>query len=147
MNSIMKSNKPSIKQIFNISAGDFSAAGSASSSIKNMLKRIGIDDRTIRRVAVATYEAEMNIAIHSLGGTLYIEVFPDAITIIANDKGPGIKDTALAMEEGYSTAPDEIREMGFGAGMGLPNMKKCSDEFNIESTMGVGTRVEMKMYN
>ena len=143
----MKNNKPSIKQTFDISAGNFSVAGSASSRIKNMLKRFGIDDKIIRRVAVATYEAEMNIAIHSHGGTLCIEIFPDVIIIVAKDKGPGIKNVALAMEEGYSTATDEIRAMGFGAGMGLPNMKKCSDEFDIQSTLGVGTRVEMKMYN
>jgi len=122
------------------------AAGDASSHIKSVLKKLGIAADVVRRAAVAAYEAEMNIVIHSLGGTLTIEIASDHMDIVAEDHGPGIADIDLAMQEGYSTAPDEIREMGFGAGMGLPNMKKCSDVFRISSEPGAGTSVLMRIY-
>ncbi len=124
---------------FAVEQGDFTRAGEASSKIKKVLSQLGFPGSLIRRVAIAAYEAEMNIVIHSWGGELEAEIFPDNVTIIASDRGPGIPDIALAMEEGYSTAPDKVREMGFGAGMGLPNIKNCATEFTIESGEGRGT--------
>lgn len=130
---------------FPIEKDDFERAGEASSKIKKILRQLGMDSGIIRRVAIGAYEAEMNIVIHSLGGTIGITIDPEMIIITAEDTGPGIEDIELAMQEGYSTAPDRIREMGFGAGMGLPNMKKCSDSFEIESIVGKGTKIVMKM--
>jgi len=131
---------------YHITGGDFNTAGEASSNIKKRLKQIGIDSSVVRRVAIATYEAEMNIVIHAYRGIIAVKIAPGFIEIIAKDEGPGIKDIELAMQEGYSTAPDKVRELGFGAGMGLPNMKKCSDEFYIDSTVGEGTEVRMVIY-
>ena len=131
---------------FPIEKDDFERAGEASSKIKKILRQLGMDSGIIRRVAIGAYEAEMNIVIHSLGGTIGITIDPETIIITAEDTGPGIENIELAMQEGYSTAPDRIREMGFGAGMGLPNMKKCSDSFEIESIVGKGTKIVMKMY-
>jgi len=128
---------------FNVAGMDFQSAGSGASKIKRMLQEIGLDHSTVRRCAVCAYEAEMNIVIHAWRGVLRARVTPEAVEIIAEDEGPGIEDIALAMQEGYSTAPAHIREMGFGAGMGLPNMKKCSDELSIESKPGIGTTVRM----
>ncbi|WP_206706851.1 CBS domain-containing protein [Koleobacter methoxysyntrophicus] len=128
---------------FNIIGGDFNRAGEASGQIKAKLKQLGIDSETIRRAAIASYEAEMNIVIHAYEGALMVTVAEKYIKIIAKDKGPGIPNIELAMQEGYSTASDKIRELGFGAGMGLPNMKRCSDEFEIQSEVGVGTSVKM----
>lgn len=131
-----------INYTFNIEKNDFVCAGQASSNIKKLLMQIGIDSSIIRRAAIATYEAEMNIVIHSSsGGSLSLQVCPDCIEILAEDSGPGIDDVELAMKEGYSTAPDWIREMGFGAGMGLHNMKKCSDFFRIETKKDMYTKV------
>lgn len=135
-----------IKYVYDIKSRDFMAAGDASSHTKLVLKKLGVNADIVRRAAVAAYEAEMNITIHSMGGTMTVEITSEHINIIAEDRGPGIADIELAMQEGFSTAPDEIREMGFGAGMGLPNMKKCSDEFDIKSDLGVGTRVFMRIY-
>jgi len=137
---------PNIKYVYEIKSRDFMSAGDASAYIKSVLKKLGLDHEIIRRVAVAAYEAELNIAIHSVGGVLTVEITPDYIDIIGEDRGPGIEDIALAMQEGFSTAPEEIREMGFGAGMGLPNMKKCSDEFRIHSELGKGTKIFMRIY-
>lgn len=128
---------------FNIIGGDFNRAGEASGQIKAKLKQLGIDSETVRRAAIASYEAEMNIVIHAYEGALMVTVAEKYIKIIAKDKGPGIPNIDLAMQEGYSTASDKIRELGFGAGMGLPNMKRCSDEFEIQSEVGVGTSVKM----
>ncbi|MDD3839595.1 MAG: ATP-binding protein [Clostridia bacterium] len=128
---------------FDIKGGDFSAAGEASSKTKKTLKQLGIDSHIIRRVAIATYETEMNIVIHADEGRMEIDVTPERIIIYANDRGPGIESIELAMKEGYSTAPDNIRELGFGAGMGLPNMKKCSDSFDIKTKVGEGTKIKM----
>lgn len=135
-----------IRYDFEIEKDDFERAGEASSSIKKILRQLGLNSGIIRRVAIAAYEAEMNLVIHSNGGSIVIEIDPRKVTIYANDKGPGIKDVKLAMKEGYSTASDKIREMGFGAGMGLPNMKKCSDDFSIKSILKEGTFIVMKMF-
>jgi anti-sigma regulatory factor (Ser/Thr protein kinase) len=135
-----------IQYSFNVEKDDFDRAGEASSNIKKILRQLGIDAAIIRRIAIATYEAEINIVIHSLGGKIELEVDPQSIKIIAEDRGPGIANIELAMQEGYSTASDKVREMGFGAGMGLPNMKKCSDKFEVESVFGKGTTIKMVMY-
>jgi serine/threonine-protein kinase RsbT len=131
---------------FNVEKDDFDRAGEASSSIKKILRQLGIDTAIIRRVAISTYEAEINIVIHSLGGTINLEIDTNSIKITAKDRGPGIADIELAMQVGYSTATDKVREMGFGAGMGLPNMEKCADKFEVESVVGIGTTITMHMY-
>lgn len=132
-----------IKLTFTIKQGDFIRAGEASSRIKKTLLQLGFTGTMIRSVAIATYEAEMNIVIHSWGGSIEAEICPDCITIVAQDTGPGIADINKAMQEGFSTAPEHIREMGFGAGMGLPNMRNCSNEFKIESALDKGTKIIM----
>ena len=130
---------------FEILSRDFLRAGDAASTIKRYLSQNGFDPDLVRRAAVASYEAEMNIVIHSLGGTLTAQVEPDLLLITAVDVGPGIEDIGLAMTEGWSTADEEARRMGFGAGMGLPNMQKCSDKFEITSSLGAGTMVRMTL--
>jgi len=130
-------------QSFVIQGGDFYDAGKASTEIKMVLKQLGINSSTIRRVAIAAYEAEMNVVMYARRATLDFEVTPEQIRIVVDDEGPGIPDIELAMKEGYSTATDEMREMGFGAGMGLPNIKKNSDDFKIESIVGKGTKLEI----
>ncbi len=135
-----------IRYTFNIEKDDFDRAGEASSNIKKILRQLGIDSAIIRKISIATYEAEINIVIHSLGGQIDFEVEPNCIKIVAKDRGPGIANIELAMQEGYSTATEKVREMGFGAGMGLPNMKKCSDKFTVESEIGKGTIISMEMY-
>lgn len=130
---------------FEIISRDFLRAGDAASTIKRYLSQNGFDPELVRRAAVAAYEAEMNIVIHSLGGMLTAQVEPDLILITAVDIGPGIPDIPLAMTEGWSTADEEARRMGFGAGMGLPNMQKCSDKFEITSSPGTGTMVRMTL--
>lgn len=136
----MKSNS---SYTYNIEKDDFLRAGQASSNIKKILMQLGVDSSIIRRAAIATYEAEINIVIHSNGGKITLNLFSEYIEIVAKDYGPGIDDINLAMQEGYSTASDNVREMGFGAGMGLPNMKRCSDEFEIETKKGEYTKVSM----
>ncbi len=131
---------------FDISGGNLDSAGEASSTIKSKLKQLGIGYSIIRRVAIASYETEMNIVLHANRGTLSVYVAEDHIKIIAVDEGPGIPNVELAMQEGYSTATEQIREMGFGAGMGLPNMKKCSDQFEIHSDIGKGTKVMIVIF-
>ncbi len=128
---------------YDVVSEDFINAGSASKQIKSSLLKLGLNNSLVRKIAIATYEAEMNLAIHSLGGFINIEVIEDKITVTVKDVGPGIKDVSLAMTEGFSTASQSVREMGFGAGMGLPNMRLCCSEFNIESTLGVGTTIVM----
>ena len=128
---------------FDVRAGEFQTAGDASASIKRKLKQIGIDSTVLRRIAVASYEAELNLIIHSHGGKLTLEMTPDSIILISADVGPGIADISKAMQEGFSTASEEARDLGFGAGMGLPNMKRNADGFSIESEVGVGTRIQM----
>ncbi len=128
---------------FTVERGNFLSAGDASSKIKKILQSIGLENGLIRKISIATYEAEMNLVIHSLGGTIRVSIERDKVIINVEDEGPGIEDINLAMTEGYSTASNEIREMGFGAGMGLPNIKKCSDKFNINSMKDVGTKILM----
>jgi anti-sigma regulatory factor (Ser/Thr protein kinase) len=136
-------NEGVLNKTFDVAAGDFASAGSASTSIKEMLKRLGVNPAVIRRVAVAAYEAEMNLIIHSRGGQLTLIVDPPQIRLHCQDAGPGIPDVARALEEGFSTAPESVQELGFGAGMGLPNMKRCANEFDISSAIGVGTQIWM----
>ena len=133
-----------MKYHYTISGDDFSRAGNASSEIKKTLQRLGIPPDVIKRTAVAMYEAEINMVVHAGGGEADISIEPGYIAIVMSDHGPGIPDIELAMKDGYSTAPELVRELGFGAGMGLPNMKRNADELKIESTPGKGTTVTMK---
>lgn len=128
---------------YDIEQDDFSRAGEASSKIKKLLKQLGIDSGIIRRIAIASYEAEINVVIHSNGGKITVFVKSDCIEVFVEDEGPGIENVEMAMTEGFSTATSAIRELGFGAGMGLPNMKRCSDDFFIESKLGESTRLKM----
>lgn len=128
---------------FELEGGNFSKAGLASSQIKKVLKQLGVDPRIIKRVVIALYEAEVNIVAHAWRGTVVAEIDADKITLLLEDEGPGIPDIQQAMQEGFSTASAAVREMGFGAGMGLPNMKKNVDELQIESRPGKGTTVRM----
>ena len=128
---------------YDISADDFTRAGEASSDVKRKLKQMGVDPEAIRKVAIAMYEGEMNMVIHASGGLITVEITPQQIKMILADVGPGIPDVELAMQAGYSTAPDEIRSLGFGAGMGLPNMKKYSDNMEINTKLGEGTTITM----
>ena len=132
-----------IRLEYELKALHFNAAGEASSKTKRVLQQIGVRADVVRRIAISAYEAEMNVIIHSLGGVMRVLIFPDRTEITFEDQGPGIADVNLAMKEGYSTAPDYVREMGFGAGMGLPNMARCADQFSIESEVGVGTKIIM----
>jgi len=128
---------------FDIDGENFTSAGEASVKIKKLLREMGFTPEIIRRVSVAMYEGEINMVIHANGGTADINVFCDKIEIILADNGPGIDNIELAMQEGYSTAPDNIRSLGFGAGMGLPNMKRYTDDMKIESEVGKGTTIYM----
>lgn len=130
---------------YEIPADDFTRAGEASSNVKRKLKQMDISPDIIRKVAIAMYEGEINMVIHAGGGNIEVVITPEDIQITLKDQGPGIVDIEKAMEAGYSTAPDNIRALGFGAGMGLPNMKKYTDYLQIESTVGVGTKVTMKV--
>ena len=128
---------------YDISADDFTRAGEASSDVKRKLKQMGVSPDAIRKVAIAMYEGEINMVIHAKGGVITVEITPEKIKMILADVGPGIPDVKLAMQAGYSTAPDEIRSLGFGAGMGLPNMKKYSDSKDIDTRIGEGTTITM----
>lgn len=132
-----------MEQIFPVEAGAYATAGEASTTIKRKLKQLGVDAAVLRRVSVASYEVELNLVIHSMGGTLTLQVDPERVTLISQDVGPGIPDIDKAMTEGYSTANEEARNLGFGAGMGLPNMKRNATNFDIQSQVGVGTRILM----
>ncbi|GAP14921.1 predicted transcriptional regulator, contains C-terminal CBS domains [Longilinea arvoryzae] len=141
------SDRTSLILRYNIKAHDFSHAGEASSNIKRALVRLGANTQIARRTGIAVYEAEMNLIIHTTeGGVIRVEIEPHQISIDAYDYGPGIKDIELAMRPGYSTASEEIRELGFGAGMGLVNISRCVDQMLLESTVGKGTRLRMKIY-
>ena len=133
----------SVRLEYEIDGDNFTSAGEASVKVKKNLRQMGFAPETIRRVSVAMYEGEINMVIHAQGGKATVDVFDDKIVIVLADRGPGIPDIDLAMQAGYSTAPDNIRSLGFGAGMGLPNMKKNTDEMTIESTLGVGTTITM----
>lgn len=128
---------------FEVDGDNFTSAGEASVKMKKNLRLLGISPDVIRRVAIAMYEGEINMVIHAGGGEVTVTVYPDKIDIVLDDRGPGIADVDLAMREGFSTAPENIRNLGFGAGMGLPNMKKNTDFMSIESTLGVGTKISM----
>jgi anti-sigma regulatory factor (Ser/Thr protein kinase) len=130
-------------QSFVIGGKDFTNAGRASTEIKSILKQLGVDPAVVRRAAIASYEAEMNVVMYAERATLTFRMTPETITICVDDRGPGIPDIALAMQEGYSTATQEMREMGFGAGMGLPNIRKNADVFTLDSVVGKGTRLEI----
>ena len=136
----------SIKLHYDVPGDDFTRAGEASGLVKRKLKQLGFSPDVIRRVAIAMYEGEINMVIHANGGKIDVEMTPEKIDMVLADTGKGIPDIEKAMQEGWSTAPDEVRSLGFGAGMGLPNMKKYSDEMRIESTVGVGTTVYMTVY-
>ena len=131
---------------YTIDGDDFTRAGEASSSVKNKLKMLGVSSDAIRKVAIAMYEGEINMVIHAEGGTISVSVSDDAVTMVLADRGPGIPDIDKAMQEGYSTAREDVRSLGFGAGMGLPNMKKYSDEMTIDSVVGEGTTLRMVVY-
>lgn len=128
---------------YEISADDFTRAGEASSDVKRKLKQMGVSPEAIRKVAIAMYEGEINMVIHAKGGEITVKITPEEIVMILADVGPGIPNIDLAMQAGYSTAPDEIRSLGFGAGMGLPNMKKYSDQMDIDTRIGEGTTITM----
>jgi len=131
---------------YKLTGGDFTKAGYASSEVKKILKQLNIDFRIIKRVVVALYEAEVNIVAHAFEGVIKVEIDKDKIILVLTDKGPGIPDIELAMTEGFSTASEKVRQMGFGAGLGLPNMKRNTDKLIVESVVGEGTRVEMVHY-
>lgn len=128
---------------YDVDGGNFTSAGQASVQVKKNLRQLGIDPETIRRVSIAMYEGEINMVIHAGGGEAEVIVSDSSITIILKDTGPGIANIEQAMQEGFSTAPDNIRSLGFGAGMGLPNMKRYTDRMEIDSTVGVGTTITM----
>lgn len=130
---------------YDVDGGNFTSAGQASVRVKKNLRQLGIDAETIRKVSIAMYEGEINMVIHAGGGEADVVVDGNGVTIVLIDHGPGIANIEKAMEEGYSTAPDDVRSLGFGAGMGLPNMKRYTDSMNIESTVGAGTTITMKV--
>ena len=130
---------------FDVQGNDFTSAGQASVQVKKNLRQLGFDPEIIRRVSIAMYEGEINMVIHAGGGVAEVIVSEECIEIILDDTGPGIKDINQAMQAGYSTASETIRSLGFGAGMGLPNMKKNTDSMEITSTLGVGTRIKMRV--
>jgi len=135
-----------LKLLFSIQGGNFTQAGQPSSEVKKVLKQLGIDAKTIKNIVIALYEAEVNVVAHAYRGTVEVEIDDSQIVILVSDEGPGIADIELAMQPGYSTASKEVRDMGFGAGLGLPNIKKNTDELSIESEVGKGTKVKMTNY-
>lgn len=135
-----------VKYTYVIDGEDFTRAGEASSDVKGKLKKMGVAPDVVRKVAIAMYEGEINMVVHANGGEITVLISPKDIEMILKDKGPGIPDIEKAMQAGYSTANENIRSLGFGAGMGLPNMKKYSDELGIETEIGVGTTVTMKVF-
>ena len=135
-----------IKLVYPVEGGDMIEAGEASSKMKLTLKKLGLPQDVIRRASICMYEGEINMVIHAGGGEIDVDIAPDAVHMVLRDQGPGIQDISLAMQEGWSTAPDDVRSLGFGAGMGLPNMKKYTDEMKVESTAGVGTTVTMTVF-
>ncbi|MCX6091125.1 MAG: ATP-binding protein [Candidatus Atribacteria bacterium] len=142
----MSGEQPFIEIKRSIAGGDFAIAGNISSETKTILQQTGLPPVFIRRVVIACYEAEMNVVIHAYRGTFTTQIYSDRILVVVDDEGPGIPDVSLAFQEGYSTAPPHIREMGFGAGYGLSNMKKCSNQIAVDTRVGEGTRVTMVFY-
>ncbi len=135
----------SMKLHFDVSGEDFTRAGEASGTVKSKLRQIGVSPDAVRRTAIALYEGEINLVIHAGGGEIDVEITPEEIKMVLSDKGPGIANVEKAMTEGFSTASENIRSLGFGAGMGLPNMKKYSDDMRIETQLGVGTTIYMSV--
>ena len=131
---------------YEVSTEDFTRAGEASSDVKKKLRQMGVPPEAIRKVAIAMYEGEINMVIHANGGTITVLIDSECIDMTLQDRGPGIPDIEKAMQAGYSTAPDNVRNLGFGAGMGLPNMKKYTDKMDIESELGKGTKVTMEVF-
>lgn len=131
---------------YKISGDDFTRAGEASGDVKKKLKTMGVDPISVRKVAIAMYEGEINMVIHAHGGEAKVDISTHEVLMVLKDNGPGIVNVEQAMQEGFSTAPDNVRALGFGAGMGLPNMKKYSDEMYIDTKVGVGTTVTMKVF-
>ncbi len=134
-----------VKFHFDVDGDNFTSAGEASVKVKKLLRQLSIDPDIIKRVSIAMYEGEINMVIHANGGTADVLVYPEKIVIVLEDTGPGIENIELAMQEGYSTAKDNIRSLGFGAGMGLPNMKRYTDSIDIQSAVGVGTKITMEV--
>ena len=132
-----------MKLHYDVSGDDFTRAGEASGKVKAKLRQLGIDPTAVRRVAIALYEGEINLVIHAGGGEIDVEISPEEITMVLTDQGPGIADVQKAMTEGFSTASENIRSLGFGAGMGLPNMKKYTDQMKIDTKLGEGTTIYM----
>lgn len=130
---------------FDVDGNNFTAAGQASVQVKKVLRELGVSPETIRRVSIAMYEGEINMVIHAGGGYADVTVDERGVEIVLRDEGPGIANISLAMQEGFSTAPDNVRSLGFGAGMGLPNMKRYTDEMTIESALGEGTTITMRV--
>ncbi len=135
-----------IRLSYEVPGDDFTRAGEASGDVKGKLKQLGISPDAVRKAAISMYEGEINMVIHANGGTITVEISKSEIKMILADKGPGIKNVEQAMQMGFSTAPDNVRNLGFGAGMGLPNMKKYSDEMTIDTEIGVGTTVTMRVF-
>lgn len=131
---------------YKVEPNDFITAGEASGDLKKVLKQLGVHPGIIRKASIVMYEGEINMVIHANGGEIHVEIDPDKIYIELRDEGPGIPDMDRAMQEGYSTAPDQIRSLGFGAGMGLPNIKKYADEMDVETKLGVGTTLKLTVY-
>ena len=131
---------------FVVDGEDFTSAGQASVQVKKNLRKLGIPPEVIRKISIAMYEGEINMVIHAGGGEAFVEVNPDRVEILLVDNGPGIADVEKAMQEGWSTAPDNVRSLGFGAGMGLPNIKKYTDEMIIETEVGKGTTIKLKVF-
>ena len=131
---------------YDVSGNDFTCAGEASGKIKKTLKELGFPNSTVRNVAIAVYEGEINMVIHAGGGVIAAVIEPECISLVLTDHGPGIPNVELAMKEGWSTAPENVRQLGFGAGMGLPNIKKYTDEMVIETTVGKGTTIRLKVF-
>ena len=134
-----------IRLQYTVPGDDFARAGEASADLKNTLKRLGLPAAAVRRIAIALYEGEINLAIHAGGGQIDVSIDDDAVEMVLSDQGPGIPDIELAMSEGFSTASAQVRSLGFGAGMGLPNMKRYTDEFFIRSAVGLGTTITMRV--
>ena len=135
-----------INLTFDVPGDDFTRAGEASGAVKHKLRKLGYNSDAIRRMAITMYEAEINMVIHADGGHIYVEMHPDRVNAKLVDHGPGIPDVEKAMQEGYSTAPDNVRNLGFGAGMGLPNIKKYADEMKIDTKIGEGTTMYLSVH-
>ena len=141
----MSADEAVFERFFRVEGGNFAKAGRVSADIKTLLKEIGLDPGIIRRLAIASYESEMNVVAYAADGDVTLTIFPTRVRLVIADRGPGIADIELAMQEGYSTASDAIREMGFGAGMGLPNIRKNVDRMKIESEVGRGTTLNLEV--